>query len=190
MRLSVSPAQQRNPSWVEAVRATAFLGLRSPVTTQAEGSHGAGARREKHIPERGGSWALAAGLDHLALRSDRRFRRGALRCAPGICSPLRVLELPKRCLHGTLLGCRARLLPLAWSKAMGDGSRRARLPRIDWKGDQCLYLPCDREALHGHDAWRTQHPGIIWDASSDITLYLRVLYDLLHWRDYTGTRGT
>jgi hypothetical protein len=62
--------------------------------------------------------------------------------------------------------------------------------RIDWKGDQCLYLPCDREALHGHDAWRTQHPGIIWDASSDITLYLRVLYDLLHWRDYTGTRGT
>jgi hypothetical protein len=62
--------------------------------------------------------------------------------------------------------------------------------RIDWKGDQCLYLPCDRGALPGHDAWRTQHPWMIWDASSDITLYLRVLYDLLHSRDYTGIRGT
>jgi hypothetical protein len=62
--------------------------------------------------------------------------------------------------------------------------------RTDWKGDQCLYLPYDREALPGHDAWRTQHPWMIWDASSDITLYLRVLYDLLHSRDYTGLRGT
>jgi hypothetical protein len=61
--------------------------------------------------------------------------------------------------------------------------------RIDWKGDTCLYLPCDRIAIEGHDAWRTQHAWMVWTASSDITLYLRILHDLLHSRDYTGVRG-
>jgi hypothetical protein len=62
--------------------------------------------------------------------------------------------------------------------------------RTDFKGDTCLYLPCDRLALEGHDGWRTQHPSMVWTPSSDITLYLRILNDLLHSRDYTGVRGS
>lgn len=59
-----------------------------------------------------------------------------------------------------------------------------------YKGGTCLYLPCDREALDsGHQAWRNQHPEMIWTATSDITHYLRIIYDLLQSKDYTGLRG-
>jgi hypothetical protein len=79
--------------------------------------------------------------------------------------------------------------PLAHARRPWGTGRVALAFRTDWKGDTCLYLPCDREALPGHDTWRSQHPGLIWTPSSDITLYLWVLHDLLRSRDYTGVRG-
>jgi hypothetical protein len=86
-----------------------------------------------------------------------------------------------------------------------DAERNAPLPVNEWpsganrvqgafnpgyKGGTCLYLPCDREAFDaGHQAWRSQHPEMIWTASSDITHYLRIIYDLLQSRDYKGIGG-
>ena len=59
-----------------------------------------------------------------------------------------------------------------------------------WKGGQCLYLPCDRLSIEGHAGWVNQHPHMIWKAnSSDITLYLGILHDLLNSSDYTGPRS-
>lgn len=58
-----------------------------------------------------------------------------------------------------------------------------------WKSGQCLYLPCDRLSIEGHDPWRTQHPEMIWSPSGDITQYLRIVHDLLTSSDYTGLRG-
>ena len=58
-----------------------------------------------------------------------------------------------------------------------------------WKAGQCLYLPCDRLSIEGHDAWRTQHPSMIWTPTSDITQYLRIVHDLLNSSDYSGPRG-
>jgi len=58
-----------------------------------------------------------------------------------------------------------------------------------WKGGQCLYLPCDRQSIEGHDAWRTQHPEMIWSTSGDITQYLRVIHDYINSSDYTGIRA-
>jgi hypothetical protein len=58
-----------------------------------------------------------------------------------------------------------------------------------WNNGQCLYLPCDRLAIVGHDAWRGQHPAMIWSSASNITLYLRIVHDLLNSSEYTGTRG-
>jgi hypothetical protein len=52
-----------------------------------------------------------------------------------------------------------------------------------------LYLPCDRLALPGHDAWRTQHPSMIWSPTGDITQYLRIVHDLLNSSDYQGARS-
>jgi len=54
---------------------------------------------------------------------------------------------------------------------------------------QALYLPCDRLALPGHDAWRTQHPSMIWSPTGDITQYLRIVHDLLNSSDYQGARS-
>ncbi len=59
-----------------------------------------------------------------------------------------------------------------------------------WRGGQCLYLPCDRLSIEGHDPWRTQHPSMIWTPASDITLYLRIVHDLLNSSDYSGPRGS
>ena len=69
---------------------------------------------------------------------------------------------------------------------------RVRVPLAfnpSWKDGQCLYLPCDRLSIEGHDPWRNQHPAMIWSPAGDITLYLRIVYDLLNSADYTGTRS-
>lgn len=69
---------------------------------------------------------------------------------------------------------------------------RSRIPPAfnpGWKGGLCLYLPCDRLSIEGHDAWRNQHPSMIWSSAGDITQYLRIVYDLLNSGDYTGLRG-
>jgi len=70
---------------------------------------------------------------------------------------------------------------------------RGRIPLAfnpGWKGGTCLYLPCDRHAIEGHDPWRTQHPEMIWNPKGDITQYLKIIYDLLNSEDYTGLRGS
>ena len=95
-----------------------------------------------------------------------------------------------------------RLAPTAqlWDPQAGGALPSARWPagrsRValafnpGWKGGQCLYLPCDRLSIEGHDPWRTQHPDMIWTPSGDITQYLRIVHDLLASNDYTGIRGT
>lgn len=68
---------------------------------------------------------------------------------------------------------------------------KSRVPkafRTDWKNGIALYLPCDREAISGHDAWRHQHPSMLWKTDGDITQYLRIVHELLNSSDYTGTR--
>ena len=59
----------------------------------------------------------------------------------------------------------------------------------DWKSGQCLYLPCDRLSIEGHEAWRTQHPEMIWSPEGDITQYLRIVHELLNSSDYSGPRS-
>lgn len=51
-----------------------------------------------------------------------------------------------------------------------------------------LYIPCDRQAIAGHDAWLTQHQPYLWNPDRDITFYLRVARDVLHGLGYTGVR--
>ncbi len=58
-----------------------------------------------------------------------------------------------------------------------------------WNNGRCLYLPCDRLSIEGHDGWRTQHPSMIWSPESDITHYLRIVHDLLNSSDYSGPSG-
>ena len=47
-----------------------------------------------------------------------------------------------------------------------------------------LYIPCDRIAIQGHEAWRQQHPSMLWDPAVGIHRYVRVVSDLLSSPDY------
>ncbi len=66
---------------------------------------------------------------------------------------------------------------------------RAIIPSVfrpSWKGGACLYIPCDRQAMEGHDAWLHQHPKRLWQPAVGIVCYLQQLYDLLNQSDYLG----
>jgi len=78
-------------------------------------------------------------------------------------------------------------LPLATTHWPTGRSRLAAAFNPGWNA-AAIYIPCDRLAVQGHDAWRTQHPSMIWQPSGDITQYLSVLYELLNSGDYTGAR--
>lgn len=61
--------------------------------------------------------------------------------------------------------------------------------RPTWKNGTCLYLPCDRISVAGHDGWLTQYPGRMWQASRGIICYLEQIYELLNQSDYSGIVG-
>jgi hypothetical protein len=61
--------------------------------------------------------------------------------------------------------------------------------RPDWKGGQCLYLPCDRMSIEGHGDWAHKHPNRLWQPQRGIICYLEQIHDLLNQDDYTGVRG-
>jgi hypothetical protein len=61
--------------------------------------------------------------------------------------------------------------------------------RPQWKDGKCLYLPCDRMSIQGHDNWRDVHPGRLWDPTRGIICYLEQIYDLINSNDYTGVIG-
>lgn len=58
--------------------------------------------------------------------------------------------------------------------------------RSNWKGGQCLYLPCDRVSIEGHTTWQHDYSNRLWDPERGILCYLEQLHDLLHSNDYTG----
>ena len=60
--------------------------------------------------------------------------------------------------------------------------------RPGWKNGQCLYLPCDRLSIEGHENWRNEHPSRLWNPKRGIICYLEQLHDLLNQNDYTGAR--
>ena len=78
--------------------------------------------------------------------------------------------------------------PLAHEKRPTGHSRVAMAFRTDWNDGRCLYLPCDRGAITGHDGWLAQHQAMIWSPDGDITQYLRIVHELLTSGDYTGPR--
>lgn len=61
--------------------------------------------------------------------------------------------------------------------------------RPEWKQGQCLYLPCDRMSIEGHDNWRNEHPSRLWQPDRGIICYLEQLHGLFFDSDYSGVRG-
>jgi len=61
--------------------------------------------------------------------------------------------------------------------------------RPEWKQGLCLYLPCDRMSIEGHEAWRNDHPSRLWQPVRGIICYLEQVYELFHQSDYSGARS-
>ena len=61
--------------------------------------------------------------------------------------------------------------------------------RTDWKQGHCLYLPCDRMSIEGHDNWRNEHPARLWQPARGIICYLEQIYELFNQSDYSGVVG-
>jgi hypothetical protein len=76
--------------------------------------------------------------------------------------------------------------PLEPQKWPGGKNRVPKVFNPGWNNGQCLYLPCDRLAIKGHDEWLIKQKHLIWRTSSDITLYLEAIHELLNSSDYTG----
>lgn len=74
----------------------------------------------------------------------------------------------------------APLAPARWPR--GDARVTAAFNPI-WNA-HALYIPCDRVAIQGHEAWRHQHPSMLWDPAAGIHRYVRVVSDLLGSPDY------
>jgi hypothetical protein len=69
---------------------------------------------------------------------------------------------------------------------------RSRVPLAfnpGWKNGTCLYLPCDRLSIEGHENWRTEHPALLWDPDKGICHYLRIVHELLNSGDYEARRA-
>jgi len=79
--------------------------------------------------------------------------------------------------------------PLAFARWPGGKSRIPAVFRPEWKNGTCLYVPCDRESITGHDNWRQEHPDLIWQPTRGLVQYLAAIHELLNSDDYTGLRN-
>jgi hypothetical protein len=82
-----------------------------------------------------------------------------------------------------------------------DSDLQAPLPQTQWpKGPDAsrvfnpgwnasaIYLPVDRIAQNGHEAWRSQAEHRWWSSSSDICQYLNELWSILNSSGYQGNQ--
>jgi hypothetical protein len=78
------------------------------------------------------------------------------------------------------------LLPASWPTGPSIVSS---VFRPEWKNGHCLYLPCDRMSIEGHDQWRNEHPSRLWQPTRGIICYLEQLHGLFFDCDYSGVRS-
>jgi hypothetical protein len=79
-----------------------------------------------------------------------------------------------------------RHVPLSFDQwPRSQGGRLGAVFNTNWKAGTALYLPCDREAIAGHENWRVEMPSKIWRPSVGIVHYLELVHELLNCRDYS-----
>ena len=98
------------------------------------------------------------------------------------------LDYPRTAVSGRLWDLDADA-PLAVNRWPGGGGRLAHAFNPGWKNGTSIYLPCDRQAIEGHDNWRHEHPALLWNSAKGICKYLGILHELLNSRDYGGRRA-
>lgn len=59
------------------------------------------------------------------------------------------------------------------------GGRVSKVFNHGWKSGAALYIPCDREAIEGHDNWRQELPHLIWNPSKGLLQYIEAIHEIL-----------
>ena len=59
-----------------------------------------------------------------------------------------------------------------------------------WHNGTCLYLPCDRQSIEGHENWRNEYPALLWDPKKGMCKCLGIIHEMLNSNDYRGRRGS
>lgn len=79
--------------------------------------------------------------------------------------------------------------PLSAARWPTGSGRVALAFNPNWKNGTCLYLPCDRNSINGHDKWIHEHPALLWEPAKGLCKYLRIIHELLNSADYGGRRA-
>lgn len=70
-----------------------------------------------------------------------------------------------------------------WPRA---GARFGSALRADWQNGTALYIPCDRNSIHGHEQWLQLHPAWVWEPRIGLARYLEVVWTMLNGDDYAA----
>ena len=60
------------------------------------------------------------------------------------------------------------------------GGRVSQVFNHGWKNGAALYIPCDREAIIGHENWYRELPHLIWQPARGLLQYIEAIHEVLH----------
>lgn len=68
--------------------------------------------------------------------------------------------------------------PLAFER-WPRGGRVSQMFNPGWKQGTAIYIPCDRQAIEGHNNWFSEYPWLIWKPEEGIFQYVQAVYETL-----------
>lgn len=59
------------------------------------------------------------------------------------------------------------------------GGRVSQMFNPGWKDGAAIYIPCDRQAIDGHNNWVAEYPWLIWNPNKGLIQYVQAVYETL-----------
>lgn len=68
--------------------------------------------------------------------------------------------------------------PLAFPR-WPKGGRVGQMFNPGWKDGAAVYIPCDRQAIEGHNNWFAEYPWLIWNPERGLVQYIQAVHETL-----------
>ena len=59
------------------------------------------------------------------------------------------------------------------------GGRVSQMFNPGWKQGTAIYIPCDRQAIEGHNNWLAEYPWLIWKPEVGLLQYIQAVHETL-----------